>query len=173
MRTKKKPDGAGGVIEEPVRFPIWFDPVAKGGTPMCQVLGQARNILASWLALHPDCFPPIVFNFTDGESTDGDPTVQAEGIKQLGSSDGQVLFFNAHLSSHRKPSVEFPDSEEILPDQFAKLLFRMSSPLTAPMRFLAANMQYAVTEGSRGFVFNADLTTVIDFLESGTRPNLR
>jgi len=28
-----------------------------------------------------------------------------------------------------------------------------------------------VDEGSRGFVFNADLTAVIKFLDIGTRPN--
>jgi hypothetical protein len=174
MRTKKTSDGAGGLIEEQVRFPIWFDPAANGGTPMCLALGQARSILQGWITQHPDCFPPIVINFTDGESTDGDPTPQADAIKQLESSDGKVLFFNVHLSSQRKPEIEFPSSEEILPDQFAKLLFRMSSPLTPFMLKVAAEKQYAVTEGARGFVFQAELVTVIDFLDIGTRPsNLR
>jgi hypothetical protein len=174
MRTKKSPDGAGGIIEEQVRFPIWFDPLANGGTPMCQALGQAQNTLQGWLTQHPDCFPPIVINFTDGEFTEGDPTAKADALTQLGSSDGRILLFNAHLSSQRKPPVEFPDNESGLPDQYAKLLFRMSSPLTPFMRKVAAEKQYVVTEGSRGFVFNADLTTVIDFLDIGTRPsNLR
>ena len=37
-RKKKVDDGAGGIIEQSVRFPIWIDPVANGGTPMCRAL---------------------------------------------------------------------------------------------------------------------------------------
>ena len=33
-RTKKVPDGAGGLVEQEIKFPIWVDPVASGGTPM-------------------------------------------------------------------------------------------------------------------------------------------
>jgi hypothetical protein len=34
-RTKKVSDGAGGLVDQAVKFPIWFDAVASGGTPMC------------------------------------------------------------------------------------------------------------------------------------------
>src|SRR5882672_4894276 len=30
-RSKKSDDGAGGIIEQTVKFPVWFDPIAKGG----------------------------------------------------------------------------------------------------------------------------------------------
>ena len=36
QRVRKSDDGAGGIIEESVKFPVWFDPVANGGTPMCK-----------------------------------------------------------------------------------------------------------------------------------------
>src|SRR5262245_1795216 len=32
-RSKKVDDGAGGLVEQKVRFPIWFDSTANGGTP--------------------------------------------------------------------------------------------------------------------------------------------
>jgi hypothetical protein len=32
-RTKKVSDGAGGLVDQRVRFPVWMDPVANGGTP--------------------------------------------------------------------------------------------------------------------------------------------
>ena len=32
-RAKKVPDGAGGLVEQEIKFPIWVDPVASGGTP--------------------------------------------------------------------------------------------------------------------------------------------
>ncbi|HCF99292.1 MAG TPA: hypothetical protein DEV93_01965, partial [Chloroflexi bacterium] len=37
-RTKKVDDGAGGLVDQSVKFPVWFDPTAKGGTPMVQAL---------------------------------------------------------------------------------------------------------------------------------------
>src|SRR5262249_21612527 len=87
-RTKKVDDGAGGLVDQTTKFPIWFDAVANGGTPMCQAMTRAQRILSSWFTEHPNCFPPIVINITDGESTDGDPTSVANGIKGLASSDG-------------------------------------------------------------------------------------
>lgn len=173
-RTKKVDDGAGGLVEQTIKFPIWFDAVANGGTPMCGVLTQAQNIVTSWLSAHPDCFPPIVINITDGESTDGDPSAAGDGIKSQASSDGNALLFNVHLSSHAGHTFEFPASGAELPDQYAQLLFNMSSPLPEHMLAAARQEGYRVEEGARGFVFNADMVAVISFLDIGTRPsNLR
>jgi hypothetical protein len=173
-RTKKVDDGAGGLVDQTVKFPIWFDAVAKGGTPMCSALETARTILARWLTDHSDCFPPIVINITDGESTDGDPSGKAHEIQELSSSDGEVLLFNVHLSSQRATPIEFPDSDAGLPDKYAKLLFSISSELPPYMREVAQSEGYPVGAGARGFVFNADIVSVIRFLDIGTRPsNLR
>lgn len=173
-RTKKVDDGAGGLVDQTVKFPIWFDPIANGGTPMCQAFANAQGILSGWFSQHPDCFPPIVINITDGESTDGDPTSAASELKNLASSDGNILLFNVHLSSQRAMPVEFPDSEVGLPDQFAQLLFRMSSSLPGYMRSIAQQEGIFVSDGTRGFVFNGDMVSVIRFLDIGTRPsNLR
>jgi hypothetical protein len=170
-RTKKVDDGAGGLVDQTIRFPVWFDPVANGGTPMCRALDQAHGILQGWLAQHPGCFPPIVINITDGEATDGDPTSAADAIRKLSSNDGEAMLFNLHLSSQRMPAIEFPDSEASLPDQFAQFLFRLSSLLPAYMRHIAQQEGYKVSDGSRGFVFNADMVAVIRFLDIGTRPS--
>lgn len=171
QRTKQVPDGAGGLVEQQVRFPIWFEPVANGGTPMCQAFGQAKSILESWLNQHPNCFSPIVINITDGEATDGNPASAAEEIKRLKCNDGEVLVFNLHVSSQKGSSIEFPNTDAALPDQFAKQLFSMSSPLTVYQQDIARQSGLAVAEGSRGFVFNADMVAVIKFLDIGTRPS--
>jgi hypothetical protein len=170
-RTKRIDDGAGGLLDQSVKFPIWFDSVASGGTPMCQALSRAKNILQTWLGQHPGCFPPIVINITDGEVTDGDPSAAVEAIRQLSSNDGEVLLFNMHLSSRRAPTIEFPDSEVGLPDEFARALFRMSSVLPSYMRSIVQQEGYTVSDGTRGFVFNADMVAVIQFLDIGTRPS--
>jgi len=173
-RRKSVEDGAGGILERPVKFPVWFDPVAIGGTPMCQALSSATNIVQRWLSEHVDCYPPTIINITDGEATDGNPASQCDALRALGSSDGQVLLFNLHLSSKNGTPIEFPDSEEYLPDDHARQLFRMSSVLPDYLRQSAANEGIRATETTRGFVFNADMVAVIRFLDIGTRAsNLR
>jgi hypothetical protein len=173
-RTRKVDDGAGGVIDQTTKFPVWFDPIANHATPMCEALTKARTVLQDWLARHPSCFPPIVINVTDGESTDGDPTDAAQQLQALASQDGSVLLFNVHVSSSRATPIEFPDSAAALPDDWARLLFNISSVLPDFMREAAAQENYPVSLASRGFVFNADLVSVIRFLDIGTRPsNLR
>jgi len=171
QRSKKVPDGAGGLAEQSIRFPIWFEPVANGGTPMCQALTQAKGIVEGWVGQHPNCFPPIVIHITDGESTDGDPTSLADQIRKVKSSDGEALLFNVHCSSQKAQPVVFPNTEAGLPDQYAQQLFRMSSNLPPQMANLAKGEGLNVTEGARGFVFNAGMVEVIKALDIGTRPS--
>jgi len=171
QRNKKVSDGAGGLVDQQVRFPVWFETVANGGTPMRQALGEAKTVVEGWLNQHPNCFPPIVINITDGEATDGDASSAADEIRKLKSNDGEVLLFNVHLSSQRAAASEYPASEAGLPDQFAQQLFRMSSPLPGYMIDIAKKEGMNVGEGSRGFVFNADMVAVIKFLDIGTRPS--
>lgn len=170
-RTKKVDDGAGGLVEQSIKFPVWFDPVAKGGTPMGAALGQARKVLTTWLADHPQGFPPIVINITDGESTDGDPSAAAAALRDLHTDDGNVILFNLHLSSQQAAPVQFPCSDSGLPDKWAKLLFQLSSPLPEFMGRIASQEGFPIGDGARGFAFNADMVTVIQFLDIGTRPN--
>lgn len=173
-RSKKVEDGAGGLVDQKIKFPIWFEPIANGGTPMCQAFGKAKLLLQNWINQNPNCFPPIVINITDGEATDGDPLLPANELKNVASSDGNVLLFNLHLSSNKSSPILFPDDSNVLPDDYAKKLFEMSSNLPNYMRNFAQQEGHIITENSRGFVFNADIISVIQFLDIGTRPsNLR
>ena len=70
--------------------------------------------------------------------------------------------------------MEFLDKEPPISDQYAKVLFTMSSVLPPHMRAFAQQEGIPVTETSRGYVFNGDMVAVIRFLDIGTRPsNLR
>jgi len=171
QRNKKVSDGAGGLVDQQVRFPVWFEAKADGGTPMRQALGDARTLVEGWLAQHPDCFPPIVINITDGETGAEDLTTVADEIRRLKSNDGDVLLFNVHISAHKAAAIEYPNNEAGLPDQFAQQLFRMSSPLPGYMLDIAKKEGMNASAGSRGFVFNADMVAVIKFLDIGTRPS--
>jgi hypothetical protein len=173
-RVKKTDDGAGGLVEQTVKFPVWFDPKWAGGTPMCGALKSASDVVQRWVSEHAKGFPPIVINITDGEATDGDPKPEAQALCSLGSDDGAVLLFNIHLSSTAGAPVELAARADALPDAFAKQLFEMSSPLTPFMIARAKELGMPAEDGARGFVFNAQPVQVIQFLDIGTRPaNLR
>jgi hypothetical protein len=170
------PDEAtGDLMQVPVQVPVWVEPVAEGGTPMCHTLYMAHGILEKWIAEHKTSFPPIVIHITDGESQDGDPIPYAESVKSLATDDGNVLLFNCHLSMTPADSFLFPHSDEILPDKEARTLFQMSSVLPEPIMQRAVAEHFPVQPGARGMVFNADLVCLLKFLDMGTRvaSNLR
>lgn len=169
QRTRKADDGAGGLIEQKFKFPVWFEARPTGKTPMSQALTIAKQSLEVFLARFPACYPPLVLNITDGESTDGDPQPAATALCGLKSADGNVLLFNAHISSSPATPVQFPAAEDNLPDRFAKRLFRISSPLPPRLLESARSDGLAAQPGARGFVFNADLVSIIQFLDIGTR----
>lgn len=168
-RKKKVDDGAGGLVEQTIKFPVWFQPVSSGGTPMCAALTLAAETLVAWCDAHPNCYPPTVLHVTDGESGDGDPEQVAGMLKQISTSDGPVLLLNIHVSTSDVSPSKFPSSDSALPDSFAKMLFRMSSQLPDHLVKFAKEKGYAVDSESRGFVFNADATEIVEFFDIGTR----
>jgi len=170
-RPRKVSDGAGGLVEVMTKFPVWLEPVADNGTPMCRALTYAYTILKDWVVQHPSSFPPIIIHITDGESSDGDPSSLAEALTQLQTQDGNAILLNLHLSSRRSSTIHFPSSPDSLPDEYARLLFQMSSLLPDYMRKEAQGAGYNVSDSVRGFVFNAKIEDVISFLEIGTKPS--
>jgi hypothetical protein len=169
VRTRRVDDGAGGILEQPFKFPVWFEARPTGRTPMCEALRKAKEYLQEFLAGHSNCYPPIVINITDGQPSDGDPRDAAKELRALASVDGNVLLFNAHLSDKQARAIEFPDDGPDLPDEYARLLFRMSSELPPKLVEAANTGGFKVGPNARGFVFNADLVAVIRFLDIGTR----
>ena len=168
-RNARESDGEGGTIEVNRKIPVWLQPHAGLYTPMCGALNYTAQSIQQWVALHPDSFPPTVINISDGEATDGDPETLALQIMDLRTSDGNVLMFNCHLSDIQATPVQYPGLERDLPDEYAKRMFRMSSRMPAAARNQAADLGIPVTEGSRCYVYNADLVSLVQFLDIGTR----
>jgi hypothetical protein len=166
---KRMSDGAGGIMEVPMNVAVWIDPVTNGPTPMVEAFQTAEKVVSAWCHLHPTSFPPIVINLTDGVSTDGDPSAAAEATRSVGTDDGRTLVFNLHLSALGAAEVVFPSSTSVLVDQHASRLFEMSSELPAQMAEAASGLGYRIAAGARGFLYNAQVTSVIDFLDIGTR----
>lgn len=163
VESRPAPSGSGEISS-----PVWVEPKASGGTPMCAAFDRAGQLVAGWLQQFPASFPPIVLNLTDGESTDGDPTEWAARLRGLRSDDGAVLLFNLHLSDHDQVPVLFPSSGDELPDELSVRLFDMSSPLPQFMIDAAAAQGVPARSGARGFGFNADMKSVMTFLNVGT-----
>lgn len=170
-RTKKISDGVGGLIEQKIKFPVWFSPVNSGGTPMCEALRRAAEVLVEWCGDHPDAYPPTLIHVTDGASTDGDPEQIAKMMQGISTSDGEVLLFNLHISTAQGDGVLFPASEAALPDQFAKMLYRMSSHVPATLAQVAQSKGLNCSTESKFFGYKADIKGIVDFFDIGTRPS--
>jgi hypothetical protein len=175
-RTKKESDGAGGVIEVQAKFPVWIDAAANGRTPMCEAISKTKNILEIWVKDHPNSYPPTVINLTDGEANDGDPREPAQALRDLYTTDGNVILLTVHASSNPSTQVIFfPNVDEGLPDEPSKVMFEMCSQLTEAMAKTAReDFQLKIDKGARGFVYNSGIEAIVTTLEIGTRPaNLR
>ena len=170
-RKTKISDGAGGLVEQEKRFPVWLDPYCCGATPMCEAIRTAKDFLDNWLNDHYQSFPPTVINISDGEATDGNPQEPADQLKALKNSDGNVSLYNIHVSDTAASPIEFPDNDKELPDTYSKMLFGMSSILPENIRISAEREEYRVSENTRGFTFNADAVALVRFLDIGTRPS--
>jgi hypothetical protein len=169
-RTKKVAGANGEVVEQSVRFPIWFEPKSHGKTAMCAGFGAAIDIIAQWCAAHPSAFPPTVLHVTDGHPSDGNPEPAADRLKNLATHDGGCLLFNLHVDAGEGEPLIFPNDERAIRDRFGKTLFRMSSLLPPHAVEAAARKGYDVRPGARGFVYNAGIEAIADFFDIGTRP---
>ena len=101
-RTRIEDDGAGGVLERKVKFPVWFEPTSDGTTPMCAALTKAAEAMADWCDRHPNSYPPTVLHVTDGESTDGDPEQVASVLREIQRTTGPA---SCSTSTSRPPRV--------------------------------------------------------------------
>lgn len=171
-RMKQEMNDIGEVIEMSVQFPIWVQPVAGGGTPMCAALEYAYNLVENWTYEHPDHYPPVVINVTDGAATDGDPSPIVQRLCQLGTSDGNTLLFNIHITALNSHPVFYPAGEdELPPDRYARLLFSLSSIIPEPSREpLQQMLGREIFPTTRGFIFNGDAASVRHMFVFATVP---
>ncbi|MFI8992678.1 vWA domain-containing protein [Streptomyces sp. NPDC053542] len=149
------------------RSMVWLDPLWDGSTPMCTALQRARQILKGWVSQHRDSFPPIVLHITDGMATDGDPRPVAARLRKLSTSDGNVLLFNLHLSAEGGEPVYFPADALTDAEANTQVLFEMSSELPVSL-ITQSGYTDRIVSGARGFVYNADIPELIDFVQIGT-----
>lgn len=156
----------------PSQSPVWLDPAHGYRTPMCEAIAEAGRHVFEWAGQHPDSFPPVIINVTDGLVTDSpfDGVDLAEWTKRLTTietNDGPALLFNVFLSTAGEP-VFFPTTADGLPAPGPEL-FAMSSPLPEPMIANARAAGLTVAPRAKAMCFNADLASLSTFLDIGTR----
>ena len=159
------------------RQPIWIEPAHGYRTPMCEAIAVAGQHLYEWAASHPDSFPPIVINITDGMVTDSpyDGAILETWVERLvgiQTSDGPLLMFNIFLSRTAAGGVLFPTTDHGLPEP-GPALFGISSVLPDLMVANAQSAGIPVGAGARAFGFNASPAMLARFLEVGTRIDIR
>ena len=148
--------------------PVWIKPEGNGNTPMCQALDAAYIGLSQKVDQNPDGLPPTCMMFTDGEPTDGDPHEAAERIKAISTSNGPVTLFPVAISNYGGEPVSFPSSPDVLPDDYAKLLFEIASPLPDHMIDGVRQQGFELTPNSRAMVYNADASVLVKAFRAGT-----
>ena len=162
----------------PSQMPIWVEPEAGHRTPMCEAVAVAGAHVYEWASAHPDSFPPIIINITDGMVTDSpyqgaDLDEWAKRLTSIQTSDGMALLFNIFLSPNATAQpLMFPATDFALPPPGPDL-FRISSMLPPPMIGNAHSAGITVEPGARGFGFNADAANLVRFLEVGTKVDVR
>ncbi|MEK6372017.1 MAG: VWA domain-containing protein [Acidobacteriota bacterium] len=171
---QKVSDGAGGLVEVENPFPIWIEEVADDGTPMDEAFVLAARWVSDWISQHANSFPPIVINITDGEPNKPDDTrATAQTLMKLQTNDGNLILINAHISDKTSGEVALPEQDNNLPDEFARLLFDISSILPDRMLQEAKAVGFNPGPKARGFVYNANAETLIKLLAFGSNPGLR
>jgi hypothetical protein len=161
----------------PVKMPVWVESASGYRTPMCQALAVAGAHAKDWARSHPDSFPPVVINITDGMVTDSPyegVSIEewAQRLFGIQTTQGPLLLFNIFLSRMTADGVMFPTTDFGLPE-LGRLLFRISSPVPPPMAARAKSAGMPLQAGARGCGLNADATTLVRFLEIGTRVEIR
>jgi hypothetical protein len=173
QRRRRLPDGAGGFYLENFRAAVWVDPLSDNGTPMCRALNFCYPMLADWVRRHPGAYPPSVLNITDGEVEDGDPSGPTARLTSLKTGDGNVTFYNLQIASDQAQPILYPSSDAGLASHAARVLYDISSPLPPGILRGARESYPGLEDGARGFVLNASLVEVIEYLEIGSRPGGR
>ena len=146
---------------------------------MLEALKKAYAIVKKWCKANDNnrCFPPIIFNITDGEAsgTTQDKLIKiANKIKELATSDGNVLFFNLHLNKNSESTgILFPESEEelIKEDRYAKLLYEMSSTLPKTFYSEINNIrQIRITDKTsiKTMGYNSKITDILKIINIGS-----
>ena len=164
----------------------WIEEISNGSTSMLAALEKAKEITKKWIVNHPNSFPPMILNITDGMATDDlvlldryqrgtlgdistlDLVTTVKEIQKLTTTDGNVLLCNAHVSPDEMSQITYPTNTQNIENPLAELMFEMSSVIPSTLLETGKEMGLPIQSGSRLFLYNAEVTSLLNFLRFGT-----
>ena len=169
-------DGPQGTSSLSESVSMWIEPRAKGNTPMRQAILKAEQLLNDWCSRpeNEDSFPPLLFNITDGEASDGtdDELRQiSKRVRNIGTSDGHTLMINIHISTNNSQSLIFPCRHEVdWSSNYISTLADMSSEIPPQLNdyVRACRVDYAQPP-YLAMSYNASIAELVAMLNIGTR----
>ena len=170
-----------GSVLKAVTHKEWIRPRNDGAwTHLHKALEMAKDLLTNWMREHhgKDCYPPTIINITDGEynGISDDSMIQlADEVKSMHTNDGNVLFFNIHVSPEEDKIVAFPTCrDEVKDNVFADNLYSMSSLLPLKYNNGISDLKTDTESNSRhvALYVNSDMSTLVQLMDIGTPTNI-
>ncbi|HKD75078.1 MAG TPA: VWA domain-containing protein [Ktedonobacterales bacterium] len=134
------------------------DLMASGATDTAAGFTQVESLLSRQLPELQQCPAPLVCHLTDGLFTTADPTSIVRRIRAMTVIDGPVLLENIYVADGmlRRPAQDWQQWEGVLKpndlaDDYARFLFRLSSPLPETYRQNINNYGYHLQSGAAMF----------------------
>jgi hypothetical protein len=165
----------------------WINSDSVGGnTAMLNAFTKVKKIIEDWVKKHPDSYPPVLLNISDGmandlprdeednEKLDPSPLFElCNDIKKIQTNDGNTVIGNIHLSDVVGAYAKFPVSiDEVLDieDPAAVTLFEMSSTVPVPWLEKAQGFGFDIRPGGKFYIYNSDFDSFLSFFKFGTDP---
>ena len=154
----------------------WVVPCANGATPMYKMICATTKLVADWCSKEEnrDSFPPFVFNITDGEASDANYDMlrsAAYRLQQTGTSDGNTLFVNVHISSDTNHApIIFPNIYEVpLSIRHAHLMMDMSSVMPEQLYpYICECRSGLLTPPYIAMSYNSSMSELIEMVNVGS-----
>lgn len=167
-RTRRVPDPLGGMQEQTVDFPIWYQPTVGGEAPHTAAFEYCRELISRWAAnVGAEAGQPLVLNVFVGASSDGNPDQAVQDLQQMPLPSGSPLVFQAHIIPSKEsagvPATLYPSSRAYKPGPIWEL-FERTSLLPDAFYEALAKKNIQVKPDARGMIGNARFLDVARFL---------
>jgi uncharacterized protein YegL len=149
-------DVLGGIHDLPDALAMGIPTIATGGiTDMAAGFTAVEELLSGHLAEYEDCPAPLICHLTDGLFTTKDPTPIVKRIAAMRVRDGAVLIENIYMAQDMLRVT--PKNWQAwggvtragdLVDEYARFLFRLSSPIPESYRENLNNYDYQLQPGA-------------------------
>ncbi len=169
QRTRKMPNpaGFGPPVEQPIEFPVWYQPQTGGKAPQVAAFQFCREMLEEWThSAGPNPGVPLVIHVFAGGTGDGNPHQAVQDIMGVELPTGSPLVLHAHLStSQTVPATLFPSNRYYLPVGPQKDLFSRCSPLPGPLLAAMKAAGFTIQENAVGMMYNARMLDIVKLLK--------